>query len=159
MGGVSNDVNIRNAVTGDSHGVLELLGEAGLPSAGVNEWLPYFVVAESGGEIIGVAGLEEYASGALLRSVVVAPGWKGRGVGGALVEAVLNQAERSGHTHVYLLTTTAERYFPRHGFRSISRGDVPEEVQQSVEFREACPASAAVMVKELRAARASAQRW
>ena len=50
---------------------------------------------------------------------------------------------------MYLLTTTAERYFARFGFVQIARDDVPGAVQQSVEFREACPASAVVMRTEL----------
>jgi amino-acid N-acetyltransferase len=51
---------------------------------------------------------------------------------------------------MYLLTTTAERYFPKFGFERIERRDVPETVQASVEFTSACPASAVVMRKSLR---------
>ena len=48
---------------------------------------------------------------------------------------------------MYLLTTTAERYFPRFAFKRITREDVPDSLQASVEFRDACPASAVVMRK------------
>jgi amino-acid N-acetyltransferase len=143
------ELRLRNAETPDLAALLALLDEANLPAAGVSEWLAEFLVAEVGAELVGAAGLEVYASGALLRSVVVAPAWKGRGVGGALVEAALKRAQRAGRLRVYLLTTTAEQYFPRYGFRAISRSDVPEDVQQSVEFRDACPASALVMMKDL----------
>ena len=50
---------------------------------------------------------------------------------------------------VYLLTETAGDFFPRFGFRPTTRAAVPSAVQQSVEFREACPASAVVMRTEL----------
>jgi amino-acid N-acetyltransferase len=50
---------------------------------------------------------------------------------------------------VYLLTTTAESYFPKFGFVQTTREVVPTAVQQSVEFRSACPASAVVMRKTL----------
>lgn len=50
---------------------------------------------------------------------------------------------------LYLLTTMAERYSPRYGFRRIAREDVSAEVQRSVEFRVACPASAVAMLREL----------
>jgi amino-acid N-acetyltransferase len=50
---------------------------------------------------------------------------------------------------LYLLTTTAEGYFPKLGFERISRGDVPASIQASVEFTSACPASAIVMCKRL----------
>jgi amino-acid N-acetyltransferase len=50
---------------------------------------------------------------------------------------------------MYLLTTSAEHYFPRFGFVQIGRDDVRGAVRESVEFREACPASAVVMRAEL----------
>ena len=48
-----------------------------------------------------------------------------------------------------LWASAAERYFACFGFAQIARDDVPGAVQQSVEFREACPASAVVMSTEL----------
>jgi amino-acid N-acetyltransferase len=54
---------------------------------------------------------------------------------------------------VFLLTTTAERFFPRFGFEEIARDEVPASVQASVEFQSACPASAIVMRKRLAPAR------
>ena len=61
--------------------------------------------------------------------------------------ASLSHARERGLGAVYLLTTTAEGYFPRFGFARITREEVPDPVQASVEFREACPASAVVMRK------------
>jgi amino-acid N-acetyltransferase len=46
---------------------------------------------------------------------------------------------------VFLLTTTAENFFPSFGFQRIERADVPTELEQSPELRGACPASATVM--------------
>jgi amino-acid N-acetyltransferase len=53
---------------------------------------------------------------------------------------------------VFLLTTTAEKFFPRFGFEQIAREDVPPSVQASVEFTSACPTSAIVMRKRLTSA-------
>jgi amino-acid N-acetyltransferase len=36
---------------------------------------------------------------------------------------------------VYLLTTTAEAFFARHGFCLVARDAVPASVRQSVEFQ------------------------
>ena len=72
-----------------------------------------FIVAEREGELIGVAGLEVYGASALLRSVAVEDGWRGSGVGKALIDRALDQARQAGIEDVFLLTTTAERYFPR----------------------------------------------
>ena len=66
-------------------------------------------------------------------------------MGEALVERCLQAARASGITTVVLLTTTAERYFPRFGFETIDRTAVPDAVRDSAEFRGACPASATVM--------------
>ena len=48
---------------------------------------------------------------------------------------------------VYLLTTTAARYFPRFGFVETGRDAVPADVAATDEFRSACPASALAMVR------------
>ena len=52
-----------------------------------------------------------------------------------------------GAKALYLLTTTAESYFPSFGFAPTSREAVPEDVRATAEFQGACPASAAVMVR------------
>lgn len=145
-GTVETDAVIRPAGPGDLAGMLDLLSAADLPAAGVAEWLPHYFVAEHGGRLVGAAGLELYETSALLRSVVVAESWRGRGLGGALVGHAIEAARVEGVTDIYLLTETADRYFPKFGFQRIERADVPAPVRESVEFRELCPASAAVMV-------------
>jgi amino-acid N-acetyltransferase len=80
--------------------------------------------------------------------VAVRPEWRSHGVGRALVTRVISDAESRGIRGLYLLTTTADRYFPTFGFRAITRHDVPADVRATAEFREACPASATVMCRE-----------
>ena len=43
----------------------------------------------------------------------------------------------------------SERVFTRFGFRHVDRGAVPEPIRSSAEYRELCPASAAVMMREI----------
>jgi amino-acid N-acetyltransferase len=133
-----------------------LLSTLGLPLAGLETCLPHGWVAEGDrsdpagpAELVGLAGVELYHDGALLRSVAVHPGWRGSGLGGELVARALDTARAAGARDCYLLTTTAERWFPRHGFVPIGRDRVPPGVSRSVEFREACPASAVVMHRAL----------
>ncbi len=142
-------LSLRPATARDLPAVEQLLTASSLPLAGVAENLEGFVVAESGGELVGVAGLEVCCNNALLRSVAVDPAWRGHGVGRQLVERVIAEAEARGIRALYLLTTTAERYFPSFGFRRTTREAVPEEVRATAEFRGACPASAVVMSREL----------
>jgi amino-acid N-acetyltransferase len=58
------------------------------------------------------------------------------------LHAALTIAREHHVDAVFLLTTTAEQFFPKFGFERISRADVPASVQASVEFQSACPASA-----------------
>lgn len=136
---------IRPATAADRSGVVGLLREAGLPDAGVPADLRDFVVAERDGALGGAAGLEVYDDTALLRSVVVAPAWRGTGLGKELVDYVLASARARGIGDIYLLTTTAEHWFPRFGFRPVARATVPAPLHASAEFQGACPESAVVM--------------
>lgn len=138
---------LRPARTADLPAIEMLLTTSDLPLAGVAENLPGFVVAESDGAIVGTAALEVCCDNALLRSVAVAPEWRSRGLGRALVTRVIADAEARGLRALYLLTTTAERYFPSFGFHQIARDEAPEDVQATEEFRSACPASAVVMCR------------
>lgn len=138
---------LRPAAAEDLAGVERLLTASGLPLDGVREALPTFTVAEANGELVGVAGLEVCCEHALLRSVAVQPEWRSHGVGRALVTRVISDAEARGIHALYLLTTTAERYFPSFGFRQVTRDAVPPDVQATKEFQGACPASATVMMR------------
>jgi amino-acid N-acetyltransferase len=140
---------IERATALDLPEVLGLLGRHQLPLAGVREHLDTMIVARDNGHVVGAAALELYTDGALLRSVAVDAALQGRRLGHELTEAALRLAEAHGTDAVFLLTTTAEKFFPRFGFERITRDEVPAAVQTSVEFRSACPASAVVMRKRL----------
>lgn len=143
-------VVIREASRADLAGITTLLATNDLPTTGVAESLDGFFVGESAGQIVGVVGLETCCDRyALLRSTAVAPDWRGRGLGRRLVERAIGFAEAQGFQALYLLTTTAEQYFPTFGFATIAREDVPAEVRATEEFTSACPASAAVMKRTL----------
>jgi amino-acid N-acetyltransferase len=136
---------VRAATATDYGQVVRLLEAAGLPTAGLQPALPDFVVAEEAGQVVGTVGLEVYGAEALLRSAVVAPDRRGSGLGNELVAGLLDRAGERGIREVYLLTTTAERWFPRFGFARVPREDVAPSVRASEEFRGACPESAVAM--------------
>ena len=141
---------IEHARSEDLADVLALLERHGLPAEGASRMGGALVVARTDGRVVGAAGLELYTDGALLRSVVVDASVQGQGLGQRLTEAALALARAHRMPTVFLLTTTADGFFPRFGFERISREEVPESVRQSVEFQSACPASAIVMRKQLR---------
>lgn len=138
---------IRPARPGDLAAVERLLRGAELPVDGVADALGDFVVAEAAGAIVGVAGLETAGENALLRSVAVDPAWRSAGVGRALVERIVAYAEARGVPGLYLLTTTAERWFPAFGFAPVGREMVPADVRATREFASVCPSSATVMCR------------
>jgi amino-acid N-acetyltransferase len=144
-----SDAHVRPAVSADLPAVERLLVDSGLPLDGVRDALPTFVVAEAGGRLVGVAGLEVCCDNALLRSVAVDAEWRSRGLGRALVARVISDAEARGLRALYLLTTTAEHYFPSFGFQRIARDEVPDDVRETEEFQGACPASATAMRRPL----------
>lgn len=136
---------IRRATLADLPAIERLLTESHLPLDGVRDALEDFVVAHADGSLVGVAGLEVCCDNALLRSVAVSPEWRSRGVGRAVVTRIIAEAEARGIRALYLLTTTAEHYFPSFGFRTTPRDAVPDDIRATGEFQGACPASAIVM--------------
>lgn len=146
---MSVPVNIEHATPADWPQIVALLNSVELPLDGLSEHLETTLVAQMGNEIVGCAGLELYDNLALLRSVAVDRSHQGQGLGQELTTAALDLARVLGVRSVFLLTETAGGFFPRFGFQQTSRSDIPETVQQSVEFTSACPVSALVMVLSL----------
>ena len=140
---------IESARDQDLAEIRALLARLNLPLDGVDDHLRTMLVAREDGLVVGTAALELYGDGALLRSVAVDPSRQGRQLGHELTEAALHLAAEHRAPTVFLLTTTAERFFPKFGFQPITRDNVPPSIQASVEFRSACPASAIVMRKDL----------
>jgi amino-acid N-acetyltransferase len=140
---------LRAASAADYDQVVRLLRTADLPTAGLQRSLPDFLVAEESGRVVGAIGLEVYGDTALLRSAVVDTGRRGSGVGSDLVAELLARAGRRGVREIYLLTTTAEDYFPRFGFTRVRRDAVAPALHASEEFQGACPDSAVAMRKVL----------
>ena len=120
-----------------------------MPTDGLATHLEAAFVARAGDRVVGSAAIEIYEDGGLLRSVAVDADCRGAGLGGRLTAAAIEDAQRRALPALYLLTTTAEDFFPRFGFERITRDEVPASVQMSIEFRGACPASAIVMRKRL----------
>jgi amino-acid N-acetyltransferase len=136
---------IRPAREEELTGLLVLLDRLELPRAGVREHFDNFLVAEKEGRVLGAVGLEIYDKVGLLRSLAVDPQEQGSGIGALLVESVLSKAKTDRLEAVYLLTTTADRYFPRFGFEVITREQMDSRMSGSEELRGACPQSAICM--------------
>lgn len=136
--------------------VVRLLEDLGLQSEGLQSDVPLLVVAVTDGQVIGCAALEVEGRFGLIRSVGVEPDARGMGLGRRLVETVVKHATDIGLDAIYLLTNTAEEYFPRFGFEHFSGEALPRVVTESAEYSACVAASATVMRKQLNPERADA---
>jgi amino-acid N-acetyltransferase len=138
---------IRPATAADFARVEALLTDAHLPLDGAREAFNIGFVAEDDRTIVGAVALELFPDSALLRSLVVDRSAQGRGLGGRLTQAAIDEAQRRGVRALYLLTTTADAFFPRFGFVAVDRQSMPVSIRGSVEFQSACPANAVAMAR------------
>ncbi|HEX8250477.1 MAG TPA: GNAT family N-acetyltransferase [Pyrinomonadaceae bacterium] len=97
---------------------------------------PYFLIAESGGEIIGFINGDICLSDGLavvpkdekyleIENLYVAPEFRKQGVGGGLVDEVLLKARKDGAVYATLYSSVKNlrgilRFYERHGFQSWS---------------------------------------
>lgn len=87
-----------------------------------------FTVAEENGVILGCGALKVYSAElAELRSLCVAPGVDGRGIGRLLIDHLIEEAERFGLKTVFALTV-APGFFEKMGFREVPRERFPTKV-------------------------------
>ena len=136
----TDDVRVRPARTGDVRAIRELVEP--LASRGVlvrkdavayYEGLQQFVVAETpAGEVAGCGALHVlWDDLAEVRTLAVAPEHLGKGVGSALLRALLDQAVHLGVGRVFCLTFEVD-FFTRHGFEVIEGAPVDPEVYRQL---------------------------
>ena len=126
-----------------------LLKNSGLPADDLNYKKDLLVGYYEGDELVGTGGLEVHGPYALLRSLSVKFGIRGKAVGTTITEFLLTEAKKRNLKAIYLLTETAKGFFTKRGFVETKRDDVPSEVKGSSEFSHVCPTSAVVMTLSL----------
>lgn len=126
-----------------------LLKNSNLPADDLDYKKDLLVGYYEGDELVGTGGLETYGPYALLRSLSVKMGIRGKSVGTTITEFLLAEAKLRKLQAIYLLTETAHGFFLKKGFKDVGRNEVPEAVKQSAEFSKLCSQSAAVMCLEL----------
>jgi amino-acid N-acetyltransferase len=138
---------LRPADAGDLPAVAALLAGEGLPTAGIasDATRLYLLDGEAvgaGSGLAAVVGFELYGGYALLRSLAVRSGLRGRGFGEALLRHALREAAKAGARIAYGLTTTIPELLLRWGLEEVDRAALPAELAASAELRGACPSSA-----------------
>ena len=140
-----SEITIAAARGVDLHAIRDLLTASGLPTAGLEDHWKTFVVAHDGDRIVGCGGAEAYQFAALIRSIAVEPTYRGKGLGRRIVRQLLDRLASRGLREFYLLTTDAEEYFRKRGFKTIDRDEVHPQLLASREFQDACPTDATCM--------------
>ena len=138
-------IELRAALPADRDAIESLLGKAGLPAREVDAHLGNFLVATRHGQLLGCAGMELYATTALLRSLAVEPLYRGIGLGRRLTAALLDGARRRDCVEAVLLTSTAVELARSFGFSETLREVLPQAVRDSWEFSGTCCTSARCM--------------
>jgi amino-acid N-acetyltransferase len=127
-----------------------LLKEAQLPTEDLTPaHVEHFFFVGPAQAPTGLVGLELFGDVALLRSLVVAREHRGKGDGAALVDHAERYARAHGVRAIYLLTTTADSFFSKLGYRSAAREAAPAAIRATREFAGICPASSAFMTRQL----------
>lgn len=136
---------LRGATGPDLPAIAQLLHDGGLPAGAARERVARTVVAQADRDVIATAAWEPVGDAALVRSIAVTPDARGSGTGLLVTAAILRQVSRAGIREVFLVTTDAERFFTRCGFRPVQREDLPEAVASHKQLTRDCPSNAAVM--------------
>lgn len=142
-------MELNNANPQQRPAIVSLLQSQKLPTEDLPQVLDGFFTATADGHVVGIIGLEQYGSYGLLRSMVVDPEYRNKGIAERLVATLEHYAAANGVADIFLLTETAAGYFSKKGYANVERSSVPAEVKASSEFSHVCPASAAVMVKKM----------
>lgn len=127
-----------------------LLSKAGLPTEDLMFPGRSFYRFDEQGQLLGFIGLEGEGTDRLLRSLVVSERRRGMGGGRCILAMLENIASISGVLRLHLLTNTAPDFFSANGYRIVPRGEAPESISCTTEFKSLCPASAVYMVKDIR---------
>jgi len=122
-----------------------LLKSSNLPADDLNFKKDLLVGYYEDGTMVGTGALEVYGDFALLRSLSVKLGTRGKALGTAITEHLITEAKKRKLKGIYLLTETAHGFFLRKGFQDIARNQVPDPLKASSEFLHVCKDTAAAM--------------
>lgn len=126
-----------------------LVKSSGLPTDDLSFETSILIGYYDGPSLVGTGALERLGDYALLRSLSVKLGVRGKSLGSNITEALIDEARSQNVKAIYLLTETARDFFHKKGFKDVRRDAVPDAVKNSSEFSHVCPDTAACMFYEL----------
>lgn len=133
----------------DHNQIQTLLEENNLPTDDLISSNVYFLTQKNNEHLQACIGIEILGNDGLLRSFAVNDLYKNKGFGKLLLDKLENFSQREGLTKLHLLTTTADKYFSKHGYVITDRNQAPDSILKTAEFKDLCPASSIYMTKVL----------
>jgi N-acetylglutamate synthase-like GNAT family acetyltransferase len=114
---------IRPAVEADQLTIESLIREAHLNPRNLH-W-PHFLVAETGGQIVGIRQVKTHKQGTReVASGLVIPEYRGQGISAQLMQQILSRESGS----LYLMCNEKwASYYDRFGFRRVTVGQLPPD--------------------------------
>lgn len=142
---------LRPADVADWPSVCAALAAEGLPVSDLSaaSMAHFWVTVLPDGQLIGAVAVERYSEVGLLRSLIVVPEGRGKGVAGRLLEHAERSAQAFGTEELWLLTIDADKYFETWGYVRQTRDVAPAAIAATPEFSDLCPANAVLMKKAL----------
>ena len=139
---------VAKPIAGTDGGLIEALVAADLPIEDLAEGGRRFFRFDKDGRTVGYGGFEPHGAYALLRSLVVLPEARGRGLGRAVAEGLMERAAAERCSEAFLLATTAEDFFEHLGFTAIDRALAPKEILATRQATSIC-STATMLVRPL----------
>ena len=130
--------------------IRELLKTNKLPYEDIISSKVDFITSQPDGNLAGCIGIEKYGEDGLLRSFAVDDKYKNKGIGKDLLNELISKSKSEGIKKLHLLTTTADKYFAKKGFRNSERSNAPKAILNSKEFSEICPSNSVYMIMEIK---------
>ena len=141
-------MNVKDLKTAQFDRLTELLCREKLPVSDLYsaKWFALLGI-EDQDELIAAGGLEKCGSELLLRSVVVAPQFRGNGLAQRVANQLHMKARSADYRNIYLMTMDAELWFAKYFiYQIMERTEVPEDIAASSQFSRTCPGSASLMM-------------
>jgi arsenate reductase len=109
----------------------------------------FFSFRTLSGTLAGYGGFEAHDGDALLRSILVKPEFRGRGIGRSIALLLMSRAFDQGARNAWLLTASAASFFEKLGFKATARDTAPAAIGQSPQAMSLCPASAPLLTRRI----------
>ena len=138
-------MRFRAAVEDDLGEISSLLDQAELPPLESGQSLSNLIVALDDSQLIASVCLEVYGRSGLIRSMVVVPDRRAKGVGRELFRSLLSRVYELGLKELFLFPTDAKGFFEKLGFKTVAWERAPGPIRDSRELWDLSPETATLM--------------